>query len=603
MQFSYSRVDLFKRCPYHFKLRYIDRLTELPNYDANSPLIIGHALHTGIEKGKKAMLKEFYNAFPLVTNDVINEAIKLEHNLEKAEEWLSDVNNRFSFTGGYEFIHEYEINKPEFIGFVDLIVKRKGKNDIAIIDFKYSNAIEKYKESPQLQIYKYYLEQEGYNVIAMGYLFLPKTSIRQKKDEDLIQFRKRLNVTMRKLKTTCLKIEPQEMEIIYFLNECKEIKKAIQEKTFNWIKNPNDECFACNPRFAPEYLEQLRDDKGELIMTLPKNIRREKKIDERPDFWIYGDSYVGKSTFVDQFDDLLFLNTDGNTDNTTSPVINIKDEVVKEGRITKRTFAWEQFLNVVSELETDKDSGFKAIAIDLFEDLREHCRIYVFDKNGWEHESDGGYGKGWAMVKTEFNNAIKRLKNLGYQIIYISKEVKSETTLKGGAVRTNFIPNIDDKTANFTTGTVDLTIRAFMNSDGVRLLQLSKQRNVFGGGRFNFLNDTCELGKDEFIQELINAQKASHAKITAKTKLIKEEIKEDKSVKQTVKEETKDTEEVPPGEAITDKEEMIEEPKRKTRKRKSSTKEAVEEAKAEEKEETLDEKPKRTRRSRRKKTE
>ena len=603
MQFSYSRVDLFKRCPYHFKLRYIDRLTELTNYEANSPLIVGHALHTGIEKGKKAMLKEFYNAFPLVTNDVINEAIKLEHNLEKAEEWLSDFNNSFSFTGGYEFIHEYEINKPEFIGFVDLIVKRKGTNDIAIIDFKYSNAIEKYKESPQLQIYKYYLEQEGYNVIAMGYLFLPKTSIRQKKDEDLIQFRKRLNVTMRKLKTTCLKIEPQEMEIIYFLNECREIKEAIQEKTFNWIKNPNDECFACNPRFAPDYLEQLRDDKGELIMTLPKNIRREKKIDERPDFWIYGDSYVGKSTFVDQFDDLLFLNTDGNTDNTTSPVINIKDEVVKEGRITKRTFAWEQFLNVVSELETDKDSGFKAIAIDLFEDLREHCRIYVFDKNGWEHESDGGYGKGWAMVKTEFNNAIKRLKNLGYQIIYISKEVKSETTLKGGAVRTNFIPNIDDKTANFTTGTVDLTIRAFMNSDGVRLLQLSKQRNVFGGGRFNFLNDTCELSKDEFIQELINAQKASHAKITAKTKPIKEEIKEDKSVKQTVKEETKDTEEVPPGEAITDKEEMIEEPKRKTRKRKSSTKEAVEEAKAEEKEETLDEKPKRTRRSRRKKTE
>ncbi|MCG1331290.1 AAA family ATPase [Staphylococcus epidermidis] len=603
MQFSYSRVDLFKRCPYHFKLRYIDRLTELTNYEANSPLIVGHALHTGIEKGKKAMLKEFYNAFPLVTNDVINEAIKLEHNLEKAEEWLSDFNNSFSFTGGYEFIHEYEINKPEFIGFVDLIVKRKGTNDIAIIDFKYSNAIEKYKESPQLQIYKYYLEQEGYNVIAMGYLFLPKTSIRQKKDEDLIQFRKRLNVTMRKLKTTCLKIEPQEMEIIYFLNECREIKEAIQEKTFNWIKNPNDECFACNPRFAPEYLEQLRDDKGELIMTLPKNIRREKKIDERPDFWIYGDSYVGKSTFVDQFDDLLFLNTDGNTDNTTSPVINIKDEVVKEGRITKRTFAWEQFLNVVSELETDKDSGFKAIAIDLFEDLREHCRIYVFDKNGWEHESDGGYGKGWAMVKTEFNNAIKRLKNLGYQIIYISKEVKSETTLKGGAVRTNFIPNIDDKTANFTTGTVDLTIRAFMNSDGVRLLQLSKQRNVFGGGRFNFLNDTCELSKDEFIQELINAQKASHAKITAKTKPIKEEIKEDKSVKQTVKEETKDTEEVPPDETITDKEEVIEEPKRKTRKRKSSTKEAVEEAKAEEKEETLDEKPKRTRRSRRKKTE
>ncbi|MEK9191651.1 ATP-binding protein, partial [Staphylococcus aureus] len=355
-------------------------------------------------------------------------------------------------------------------------------------------------------------------------------------------------------------------------------------------------------------LEQLRNEEGELIMTLPKNIRREKKIDERPDFWIYGDSYVGKSTFVDQFDDLLFLNTDGNTDNTTSPVVYIKDEVTKEGRITKRKFAWEQFLEIISELETDTESGFKAIAIDLFEDLREHCRIYVFDKNGWEHESDGGYGKGWAMVKTEFNNAIKRLKNLGYQIIYISKEVKSETTLKGGAIRTNFIPNIDDKTANFTTGTVDLTVRAFINGDGERLLQLSKQRNVFGGGRFNFLNDTCELNKNEFVQELVAAQKASHAKVTSKTKkqvepisteIIEEKPKTKRGRKKKESVEVEEAvEQVPPGEEET--EEVIEEPKRKTRKRKSSTKEVVEEAKEEN--ETEDE-PKRTRRSRRKNAE
>ncbi|MBC1391608.1 PD-(D/E)XK nuclease family protein, partial [Listeria welshimeri] len=37
MQFSYSRVSLFKDCPYHFKLRYIDKLTEIPKLDANNP--------------------------------------------------------------------------------------------------------------------------------------------------------------------------------------------------------------------------------------------------------------------------------------------------------------------------------------------------------------------------------------------------------------------------------------------------------------------------------------------------------------------------------------------------------------------------------------
>lgn len=197
MQFSYSRVDLFKRCPYHFKLRYIDKLTELPNYEANSPLIVGHALHTGIEKGKDAMLNEYFNAFPIVTDDVINEAIKLEHNLEKAETWLAKIDTNINFYNDYEFIHEFQINKPEFIGFVDLIVKRKATNDIAIIDFKYSNAVDKYKESPQLQIYKHYLEEEGYNIISMGYLFLPKSNIRQKKDESIIQFRNRLHQTMK----------------------------------------------------------------------------------------------------------------------------------------------------------------------------------------------------------------------------------------------------------------------------------------------------------------------------------------------------------------------------------------------------------------------
>ena len=60
--------------------------------------------------------------------------------------------------------------------------------------------------------------------------------------------------------------------------------------------------------------------------------------------------------------------------------------------------------------------------------------------------------------------------------------------------------------------------------------------------------------------------KSITCKITAKIKPIKEEIKEDKSVKQTVKEETKGTEEVPPGETITDKEEVIEEPKNKKKK-------------------------------------
>lgn len=309
------------------------------------------------------------------------------------------------------------------------------------------------------------------------------------------------------------------MKTVYFLNSIKEI-----EATKTYPKNVSGKCFSCIPRFKPDYLETIMNEKGEIIMVLPQNVRRERKIDTQPDLWIYADSYVGKSTFIDKVENVLFLNTDGNTDNTTAPVVPIKDEVSKSGRITKRKFAWDVFLDAVAELEST-DNDYEAVAIDLVEDLREHCRVYTFDKNGWEHESDGTYGKGWSMVTTEFNNAMKRLKALGYQVIYISKEKVEDITLKGGGKRTTFKPNIDDKTANFLSGTVDLTLRAYVDSDDKRFLQLKKKQNVFGGGRFDWLVDTIPLDMEVFLEELIAAQedivgkkKEDKPKRTARTK-------------------------------------------------------------------------------------
>lgn len=239
-------------------------------------------------------------------------------------------------------------------------------------------------------------------------------------------------------------------------------------------------------------------------MLLPENKRREKKIDTNPDMWLYGASYAGKSTFVDQFDDLLFLNTDGNVDNTTSPVIRIKDEIIQENRLTTRKFAWEVFTDTVTELEK-KNNNFKRVALDLIEDLYEDCRLYMYHKLGIEHEQDAGYGKGWDMVRTEFLSNIKRLKNCGYQIIYISKEVTSEIIKKNGDKITTIKPNIPDKVANVLAGTVDLTARVVADGDN-RYLSFKNSPFIFGGGRFNFGVNQIELNKKKFIETLKNVQ-------------------------------------------------------------------------------------------------
>lgn len=58
MQVSHSRIECYKHCPYQYKLRYIDKLKTLPPEEANNALIIGTALHTGIEKGTETAIRE-----------------------------------------------------------------------------------------------------------------------------------------------------------------------------------------------------------------------------------------------------------------------------------------------------------------------------------------------------------------------------------------------------------------------------------------------------------------------------------------------------------------------------------------------------------------
>lgn len=236
-------------------------------------------------------------------------------------------------------------------------------------------------------------------------------------------------------------------------------------------------------------------------MNLPENKKKTPTVNDMPDVFIYGASYVGKSTFADNSQDVLFINTDGNTDELLSPSLTVANVVTVQGRMTTTKLAWEVFKEIVDELEK-KQNDYKYIAIDLLEDLREHCRVYIYKKLGITHESDAGYGKAYDMVVTEWNTVIKRIKAAGYHIILISKEVEGEVTLKSGGKYTTFKPNLPDKVCNTLAGLVDISARAYVDSEGKRWLQLSKQEHTFGGGRYNFKVDKCELSMSALVEEI-----------------------------------------------------------------------------------------------------
>ena len=112
---------------------------------------------------------------------------------------------------------------------------------IDVIDFKYSNNIENYINSKQIHLYKYYLEKIGFKVRNLGYLFIPKTSIRMKKTEDTYQFRRRLQETIKNQKIQLKKVEYDENKVTEFFNQIK-----ILEEDNEFKRNETKLCDWCD---------------------------------------------------------------------------------------------------------------------------------------------------------------------------------------------------------------------------------------------------------------------------------------------------------------------------------------------------------------------
>lgn len=476
---SHSRIECFESCPYRYDLRYNKEVKTIPPDNADNALFLGTALHTGLEKDVETAIREYYMNYPIITNEHINESIKLEYVISKAKATIP------------EGLHEVKIEDDDFVGYIDLLVptrteeKLNGKHQVIpnmydLYDFKYSNNVNKYMKSPQLHLYKYFFEKNNptKHIRNLYFLFVPKVNIKQKKTEDLYQFRQRIQEELEQ-------VEPQLVQVEY--DPEKVIKWLLSTKhTIEATEYPKNKRWLCNYCEFNDYCQ-----KGNDYMILPSTERRQVGQTTRRKIWVYGPAFSGKTTMLDDAPNPLNLNTDGNIQFVTMPYVSIKDEVTINGRMTNRKFAWEVFKDTIAELEKKKND-FKTIIIDLLEDTREMCRIYKYDQMGIEHESDSGYGKGWDIIKTEYLSTIRRFFNLDYEnLIVISHEdVSKDITKKNGQNITRIAPNIQDAIANKIAGMVDIVARVVVEDDDTRTLNFKQNEVIFGGGRLKGIEQT-----------------------------------------------------------------------------------------------------------------
>lgn len=531
IQFSYSRVDCYSKCQRLYELRYIRRLKTYDEFDPQSPLTLGSALHKGIEIDSKTAIQEYYNSYPIVTDKHVTEAIKLEY-------WIPIVDGILErdYPNGQ---HEVKIETDGFIGYIDYLYP-VGDGTYGIIDFKYSNNNDRYLESKQLHVYKYYGEKKlNINISKLSFMLIPKDNSRLKKSETINQLRQRILDSLKSKQITILDIKYDENKVKEYLEETNKIGNAKE-----FPKNVSKLCDWCEFKdycLNGDSLNIITEDKN---MNLPSTSRVSIAQSNFVKLWIYGAPFSGKTTLVDKADTPLNLNSDGNVKYVSMPRIFIKDEVVTTGRITKRKYAWETFVEAIDELE--KGSDFKTIVVDLLEDEYDYCRVYMCDKNNWSHESDDSF-RAYDIVRSEFLRTIKRLLNLPYNVVLISHEDTSRDIMTRDKKITAITPNLQEKLRNKIAGMVDLVCRVVVDSDGSRKLTFKQNEVVFGGGRLQGVKSTeCALDWNALMgvyKEALTAQKPNTAHMNKVEEFRKEHTEKPQEQSNPAKDEV-DTSEV-----------------------------------------------------------
>jgi hypothetical protein len=207
---------------------------------------------------------------------------------------------------------------------------------------------------------------------------------------------------------------------------------------------------------------------------------------------VHGPTKFGKTTWASQAPDVLFL--------ATEPGLNHLDAF----QVPIAT--WEDLLAACQEIAEGKHA-FKTIIIDTIDNAYRACVDYICRKHKIEHESDFGYGKGYALVNNEFQRVITKLAFLPYGLILISHCVEKEIETRTGK-HTRVVPTLPDKARKFVVGLVDMILfcdqEIIRGEDGEprfrRVMRTKPHPNYEAGDRTGRLPAVIDLAFDQFLE-------------------------------------------------------------------------------------------------------
>lgn len=246
---------------------------------------------------------------------------------------------------------------------------------------------------------------------------------------------------------------------------------------------------------------------------------------------LYAEPGVGKSVFASKFPKPFFICSDDNYE-------WLLDFGAKEEAHVKVT-SWTD----VKKVFKDEFNEYETIVVDLTEDLFMWCELEWCKKNGVEHPSDLGWGKGYSGPRNEFFVEISKLLAKDKNIVLLMHGEVITLKNKRGVEYNTYRPTsrIPDKLLDQLEGRVRYCLRAYIDSKEVdgklvktRYLSLVPKEDEYGiirGVNENEIPQTIPLDFNVFWNTVIGSEKPIEL-----SKEVKEEIKKEAEEVEEVKE-------------------------------------------------------------------
>ena len=194
-------------------------------------------------------------------------------------------------------------------------------------------------------------------------------------------------------------------------------------------------------------------------------------------FLIYGQPKAGKTTFCSNFEGALFIATEPGHKFQEIYKVDPKN--------------WRDIQMIAKHL-LNTEHDFKTIVIDTADNAYKMCGDYVKQKNNIQHESDLGFGKGYALIKDEFMRVINALAQKGFGIVFISHAQTREIE-ENGIKRAFTDTTLGGSASKVISGLCDFIFYASIDANGKRTIRTKANPSVNAGDRSGKLPEIMPL--------------------------------------------------------------------------------------------------------------